>query len=322
MSFAPVPLPAWEPESEPDQFRDEVRTWALSPPVQALADACGWTIDEGAPPAEAVAALARRTEAWDFRQQKERDQIADGEVVIDGRRIERELVLDAATALGLVRGMPIGVDEVDHVLVLSGLVRACVNRCRLAAELLEGAVRAQRVTVLGAERELSTGERQLAAELDLPSVTSEAAVLRAVAEKAFSLGQPRLEDRHDDTPWASWIWTSWPTSSAGVPIDLVVAPSSQPDRHRANTADQLAFWHGRTPVRRLERVLVITSQIYVPYQYLETIRSIGRQRRCTIAIAGVDAERAALPMRDFGPRDYLQEIRSALRSATLVLAEF
>ena len=323
--FAPVPLPELDPGGPLGEIRGALVEWVLSPPVRALADACGWPIDDGAPPQQVLDDLASRTDAWDFRGRRERDQISDADVVVDGRPLDAGLVVDAARALGLVDATPSPGRAVHHVLVLSGLARACINRCRLAADLLVGGLRAGRVSVLAANRDLSSGEQALAADLGLSSAGGEADVALAGAVRAFGLGA--ADDRRGSAAeeagesWAAWSWTTWATSASGVPVDLVVAPSSDPSARRANTADQLAFWHERTPTTPGERLLLVTSQIYVPYQYLVAVGSLGLVRGCSIDVEGVDADRAELAMREFGARDYLQEIRSALRAAATLHRE-
>ena len=66
-----------------------------------------------------------------------------------------------------------------------------------------------------------------------------------------------------------------------------------------------------------KRFVFITILAFAVAAYAQLQPVVPQEKR-----GRVDAERAALPMRDFGPRDYLQEIRSALRSAALVLAAF
>jgi hypothetical protein len=66
-------------------------------------------------------------------------------------------------------------------------------------------------------------------------------------------------------------------------------------------------------------VLVITTQIYVPFQHLDAIRVLGLEAGCRIDTVGVSDATAVIPLRSFGPRDWLQELRSALRSAQLLL---
>jgi hypothetical protein len=58
-------------------------------------------------------------------------------------------------------------------------------------------------------------------------------------------------------------------SDAGgeYPLRLMAAPTTDPSR-RANTADAFAFFAQRIPAEQRRRVLVITSAIYVPYQFL------------------------------------------------------
>lgn len=144
----------------------------------------------------------------------------------------------------------------------------------------------------------------------------------AATRKAFGLGAP-LAARESQPPAdpgdlatlhaasAHYQWTS---------AEVVIAPSSEPDSRRANTADQLRYWAEMAGVGSGHDVLILTTQIYVPYQHMETVRVLGLERDCGVYSCGVDTARALLPRATpFGGRDYLQEIRSALRAAPALL---
>lgn len=67
-------------------------------------------------------------------------------------------------------------------------------------------------------------------------------------------------------------------------------------------------------------MLLVTTQIYVPYQHLVGVEVLGLGSGCGIRTCGVDAVQAAVPTRVFTGADYLQEIRSALLAARSLLA--
>jgi hypothetical protein len=105
----------------------------------------------------------------------------------------------------------------------------------------------------------------------------------------------------------------WP----GVTVDVV--SSQAPETRRTNTPDQLAAWNARVKPTAGSRALLLTTQIYAPFQQMEALRLLTLQTGYHIRVSGVDSTNAHLPLTNFGPDSYLQETRSALLSATQLL---
>jgi hypothetical protein len=110
--------------------------------------------------------------------------------------------------------------------------------------------------------------------------------------------------------WARYRWSD---------VEVVIVPSSVPAKRRANTPDVLRYWAGLADLGSGDDVLLITTQIYVPFQHMEAVRVLGLERGCGVYSCGVDAASSLLPGKTFGGRNYLQEIRSALLSAPVLL---
>ena len=332
MTFSPVPLPPWRPGgSDLGVLDGALRQWATSPPLRVLAEASGWPWPDLTPTADTQEFLDRLAElsaAWDFRGQRERNFIAGEPAEVGGRLIPDHLVLAAAGALGLVSGQPLPSRPFSHLVVLSGLLRACVNRTHYAAGLLRGQLDPGSVTVLGAHRMLGGAEPQQARDLGLGDLDDEADVIVAATRQAFGLDDPARSETSEpsgvmprgeltaeqkkDLHAASAIHR-WPT------VEVVIAPSGDPAERRANTADQLRYWAALASLGRRHDVLLVTTQIYVPYQHMDALRVLGLERGCGVYSCGVDAANALLPAKAFGGREYLQEIRSALRAAATLL---
>jgi hypothetical protein len=320
--FDPVPLPAGTPgEYDPAVIDEAVRRWVTSPPLRALADASGWDWPDDASTLALADRLAELSADWDFRKDRERNFIEGAPAEVNGRVIPNELVIEAARALGLVRAKPPAERTFNHVVVLSGLVRACVNRTYYAAELVRGGLLAGSVAVLGAHRKLGGAEPEQARESGLGELNDEAEVIVAATRRAFGLGEPTAADESRPAPdpavpeefHTAWARYRWPSA------EIVIAPSSAPAVRRADTADQLRYWADLAGVGTGDDVLVVTTQIYVPYQHIGAVQVLGLERGCGVYSCGVDAASSLLPARAFGGRDYLQEIRSALRAAPALL---
>lgn len=302
-----------------------IAAWASSAPMRTLADASGWTWPDAASPAELLAGLVERSADWDFRGRRakevgspvERGSMPTGAALVNGREVPDDLIVTAAAELGLVDGVPPRPAEpFTHLVILSGAVRACVNRARYAAGLLRaGVIEAGTVVALTAHRPLGAAEQDQAAELGLGSPDSESAALVEAVRQAFGLGAPELdESAPDEGPQEARLARTAAYRWPGVEVFSVPATGG-----RATTADQLVWWRDRAGLGPADRVLLVTTQIYVPYQHLVAIRLLGLPTGTAVWTTGVDAETAAVPTRQFTGADYLQEVRSALTAAGQVV---
>ncbi len=317
--FAPVPLPSLPPgELTATRLDPVLRDWVSSAPMRALARASGWAWPSSPDSGELLRQLAGLSGEWDFRRRSggvERNFIGVEPAVVNDRVVPEELIISAAQALGLVNGTPVPQERFTSLVVLSGLVRACVNRTRHASALLRDGVLADSVTVLGGHRELSHDEVVLAKEQGFGEPFDEADVVLAATRRAFGVGEPQeaQESRPHRSDWSNELWSAsaryvWPG------VELLVVPSGEPGK-RVNTVTQLRYWASLNGIGPDDRVLLLTTQIYVPYQQLAGLQTLGLERGCLVYCCGVDAARSYLPARSFGGRSYLQEIRSALRAA-------
>lgn len=109
-----------------------------------------------------------------------------------------------------------------------------------------------------------------------------------------------------------------------MPAELVVvpSPSARADRPRpANTGDQLRWWtSGPGAPSNSDAVLLVTTQIYVPYQQLVAARILRQVApACRLLTIGVTPATGTVATRSFTAQDYLQEVRSALLAAAGLL---
>lgn len=319
--FDPVPLPSLPPgDLTAERLDPLLRDWAVSAPVRVLAEASGWEWPDTDDTGELLNRLRVLSDDWDFRKGVERHLVRPGVAEVKGRVIPETLIIAAAEALGLVSATPLPVENFSALVVLSGTVRACVNRTRHAAALRRGAVRIESVTVLGGHRKLVGSEPEQAAQLGFGQQFDEADVVLAATLQAFGLGEPPYSkesgarrDRWNDELWTAWAQYAWPG------IQVLIAPSGGPGR-RVNTTDQLRYWASETGIGHHDRVLLLTTQIYVPYQQFGGLKVLGVERGCSVHCCGVDAASSYLPASSFKGHHYLQEIRSALLAAAELLS--
>jgi hypothetical protein len=262
---------------------------------------------------------------WDFRGRNgaaERHLMAVRPALINGRIVSEDLVTAAAAALGLAQATPIPNARFSHLVVLSGQVAACVNRIGHAARLLRAGLQIQSVTILTGHRQLAGDEPAQVRCLGHGDLCDEADAVLAVTRDAFDRGEPdtSLRSGPTTTTWDGAMWGESGHDRWGKDLEVVIAPSAEPRSRRASTVDQLRYWAEVAGIDSNHRVLLVTTQIYVPFQQLAALRWLGLERGCGVYCCGVDGATATLPLRAFNGREYLQEIRSALLAARELVA--
>lgn len=166
---------------------------------------------------------------------------------------------------------------------------------------------------------MTSDELVLAKEQGFGDTFDEADIVLAATRQAFGLGKPAESEAAgptrndwDDELWSAWARYRWPG------VEVLVVPAGEPGR-RVNTADQLRYWANRNGIGRDDRVLLLTTQIYVPFQQLSGLQVLGIERECEVRCCGVDPQNSFLPGGSFTGRSYLQEIRSALLAASRLM---
>lgn len=312
VSFDAVALPTCEPNFRPQATAEQILAWISSPPMRALVEEYGDTL-----PSADVGELLEWLDAfsdrhWDFRKRGnvERDQVTAPTF----EPARAALVLAAATALRLVEPVDPPRAAYDHLLVLGGLGRACLQRTEYAARLVrDGVVAVGEVAALGSFRPLTEPETTLPG---LADGRFEMDAMDVGARHAFGLTEPaRDESSEGAVTHRSWRVRTYRPAD-GPPVQVLAAPSSEPELRRANTPDTYDFWARRSRLRPSDRILVVTSPIYVPFQHSDAIRMLAARHGCGIDTVGFDPARASVPLAPdaTNPDRYLQEIRSGILS--------
>lgn len=287
-----------------------VESWLAVPALREIVTAHGGPWPDG-DLASRLETLNEFSQAWDFRTGAERlDIVADSE-------IEEQLIERLAPQLGMTDSLAPVNGTYDHALILGGTALASVNRTRRLAELIEAGLEVGSIAVLTALRELPSSEVDLAREKGvqvsiLDGATNEFEVMLAVASRYLAGDSDGEVDlRSDQNPNLS----SASASLEGGAIRVLAAPSGDPDR-RANTLDNYAVYE--ESISPGDSVLVVTSSIYLPYQFFVAIRSMGLDRAVTLEAIGFPPEWMGGVLT--GPRNVLQELRSAFFGAKNLVA--
>ncbi|MFF5173840.1 hypothetical protein ACFY3U_14510 [Micromonospora sp. NPDC000089] len=256
---------------------------------------------------------------WDLRGGRERPDAREPN--LDLRT--RDLVVSAAAALGLVHSTPPLHDSYDQVIVLGGLARACLQRTAYAAALLtSGRVGRPELAMLGSARMVTDQEQVFLREHGASGCRSEMDALDAGVRRYLGFGEPDDEDAHVDLDdqHLSWCVRTY-RRDTGPTVRVIAAPSGEPGR-RANTADTQRYWAEQSALAPGNRVLVVTSAIYVPFQHADAVRTLGVPFALDVDTVGVEADWSHQPSlhQPVTPGRYIQEIRSAIRSMRWLLA--
>ncbi|MGQ0775965.1 MAG: hypothetical protein ACT4NY_16350 [Pseudonocardiales bacterium] len=317
--FEPVTVPGRGEDLTAVALRSEIGAWVRSAPMRALVARFGGRVNESELPALLQGLDEFSADTWDFRANRERNLI-DPDIVTGE---SEELILAAADALGLVRPELPMHESYDHLLILGGLVRACVRRPEYAAHLLAHSVTSRTVAALTGFRLLGGDEPSLLEAFGLPAATFEHEVVEAGLRRAFGLGPLAVEHKSPDGVLDnSRSLVAAGSTTEGVRVGFVVAPSLEPEKRRANSSDTYRFWAEEVAHPKPgERVLLVTSCIYVPYQHAEAVRLLGLPHGCELDTVGTDSRVIGDGghVQAFRGVHYLQELRSAIRSYRALL---
>jgi hypothetical protein len=295
----------------PGGAADAIERWTQHDALRDVLAAFDGELPEGGGLDARLEWLVAFSERWDYRAGRERN-LVDKPVLAEGVAAR---VLTAAAALGLFGETSPQRVEYDYALVLGGLARACFARPLHAAHLLrDGAVAVDAVVGLGGYRPLRGDELELVARIVDDELTSEFDAMDAGVRRAFGLGRSTAERGEDsDVVGAAWRVRKYAAAPA-QDISVVAAPSTEPGTRRANTGDTyLWFAEHLAKLAPGQRLLLITSDIYVPYQHADALRLLALPFGVEVDTVGIrpgaiDARLA----QEFQPHNYLQEIRSTI----------
>ncbi len=308
--------------------REAIRAWVESPALARLVEAFGGRVPSDPNLGALVLWLLDFSERWDFRRLQRdgaRTAIAEGArwLLSDDQASpeQRAVVEDCAVQLGLAGVGDPSQRDYDYVLVLGGARLSCLLRPRYAAKLMQqSGIRTKAVALLASARPVADSERD-ATDTYAAGAVTEFDLMNAGGVLAFPLdGDPDRESQEDaDHPNSSWAIWRYATSPGAPPVISLCAPSSEPGKRRANSADTYEFFLSRFAVPRGSSLLLVTSQIYVPYQQLEAIRTVALPYELEVETVGFPPDWGGSLQGMVGATNYLQEIRSTIQSASRFL---
>ena len=300
----------------------KIQEWARSDELGSIVNVFGGEIPQTDNIKTLVDWLLEFSDIWDYREKQKKisgKKIADLERwqtdSDDITNEQAEVVFRAIGTLGLIGVQHPMSNIYDYIIALGGARLSCLLRPRYASHIIDNVSQKPKAAVmLSGARPISDAERETT-DTYAPGAVSEFDLINRGAELAFGLDNIYREIRYDDKTNInnSWALRTYKEEKTGLSIISIAAPSTEPDKRRANSVDTYKFFFERYDVKPGERLLLVTNQIYVPYQQLEAIR--------TLAIPMVIVETVGLPNEwtnrtqvKRGADKYLQEIRSTIQA--------
>ena len=285
--------------------------WIRSAPLNRLITLFGGEID-AVNFSDRISALNDFVNVWDFRKKLVEQQLVNERWNIcndDFVNANEAFILQQAAELGLVYAQAPEMIP-THILPLGGARYANLNRVELAKQVIDqnGFKEPTKVVALSGMRTINEKERP-AVDTYAPDATTEFDAVNAALETVFHLGKDFQEDRREHTnPHLNSCVREYQRSYRGIGVSSIAAPSQCPDR-RANSRDTFDYFCALYNINDTSSLLLVTSQIYVPYQLLKV---------ADIAIeSGFDVECIGTQMGlspHLNASSYLQEIKGTVNA--------
>jgi hypothetical protein len=285
---------------------------------------------------ERLAALEEFSAAWDYRGRAHAAQVATASQdagaaarwLIEGDFTPEQdgRIRELAANLGLVNAQAPSRSSFDYVLVLGGARLSNLLRPQYAAELIrDKQVKAGELVLLGGARPVMDSERD-ATDTYAPGAQTEFDLMNMGGGRSFGLDLARAEQEVHNDEQANASWRIWSFDAASselqVPVVSMAAPSREPNLRRANSADSYAFFASHLDPQLGRSCLLVTSQIYVPYQHLEAVRNLALPFDLELETVGFPPSwHSELQGMQTGA-NYLQEIRSTILSARRLYEQY
>ena len=312
------------------EMQNNISMWLREPALIKITEAF-----QGQPPLlEDTMTLAKWyldfSKKWDYRRNQNQ---AFDKSIDEGTRwlitndmisdMQKDVVMNNIKALGLIGNNKPENNKYDYVLVLGGAKLSCLLRTRLAIQSIESfSSSPTAIILLGSTRNIGESEREATNTYAIDALT-EYDLFIAASKLEINANNNGNILRYDDynNQNNSWIVNKLSTEK-DYEVIVLAAPSTEPEKRRANSADTYKFFLEKFNVWEGSRLLLVTSQIYVPYQHMEAIRTIAIPHNIVLDTIGFLPEWGGKLQGMNEPVNYLQELRSTIQSINRFLDEY
>ncbi len=309
-----------EKESKIKQTYENIRHFLQSREMADILSSFGLQIPDAKDTEELVARYLKISALWDYRgKQRTASDARTGEkarwLVSDASVTEtqRNAVMRAVAPLGLVGHVSPQAESYDYILALGGARYSCLYRPGYAVDIMGKLHKPPRALVmLSGCRPVAESERE-ATNTYAPGAQTEYDLINCGIGNRIPLINISEEKKEFENPNYSYAVRRAKTKE-GVAVLSMAAPSSEPEKRRAHSADTFRFFAGQCGLAENARILLITSEIYVPYQQLEAIRTLAVPENVVVETIGFPNEWTGQLQGMRAASNYLQEIRSAIQA--------
>lgn len=309
---------------------EAIRQWLTSKELMDIVEAFGGGYPNTSDNKKLAGWLLEFSENWDYRKkQKEATDAKTGEAarwLVKNDSISEEqgkAVFRGIDKLGLRNVSKPYLESYDYIVALGGARMSCLFRPRYVGQLISQMKSApESAVMLSGMRPVADTERT-ATDTYAPGEMTEYDLINAGVEKTFNL-EKEYEERKYCHPNAnrSWAIRTYVAPQYDFKIQSVSGPSSDPETRRANSADTFAFFVKKEQINPHSKILLVTSQIYVPYQQLEAVRTWAIPNDVYVETVGFPTEWNVNQQGMMETANYLQEIRSTIQAVNRYLKEF
>lgn len=305
------PASAKNKQNRIDELFHEIDRWVSSEELTELVFLFGGRVDPSLPLNEKIQYLNNFANVWDYRNGKERWDVYDNSFA----KTNENKIMPLIEKLGL-RGITEPCEEPDYILPLGGARLSNLYRCQYAAEIYAKYNKENiKVVALSGKRVINPEVEGKSIEQYAPGAKTEFDAINKGLEQAFNLEEGNFEeDSYNNTnPNLCWAIRKYKDARK---IYSIAAASPNPAR-RANSMDTFEFFMKKFNINEGDKLLLVTSTIYVPFQYLKFMQ-LALENNLYIDCVGVPDKKTD---RQFSnTSNYLQETKAAI-NAIHTLAE-
>ena len=311
-------------------MRAQIDSWLRSDELADIVKSFGENVPLRYSTIELAEWMLEFSDHWDYRaNQRNAQEHSTGEAarwLITNEGItapQEKAVKKGIEPLGLAGIEQPMKERYDYIFALGGARMSCLYRPKYACQLVEEKGLAPKaVVMLSGMRVVSETERA-ATDTYAPEAKTEFELINAGAEQVFSLPKEYWEERYvHQNPNRAWAVRTYDTDQYNYQIISISGPSSDPENRRANSADTFRFFCEKYRIEKGSSILLVTSQIYVPYQQMEAIRTWAMPNDVYVETIGFPTTwNNSRQQGMMTTANYLQEIRSMIQAISRYLKD-
>jgi len=289
-----------------EELRESIAHWVYDEEFRHLLKQFGISIHSDCSLEEYIKKLWEEIQIWDFRKGRERWSIGDKDTRIEANKNEIEAV---SKRLGLMNITETIITDPDYILPLGGARMTNYDTPLKAKELID-AHEWSNLTVVGLSTERKKTERDAPFfEKYAPGAETEFEAMCGGVQRVFGLSEQYVKERNTNSnPFLCSESRVYSQAYRKCRIAAVAAPSSEPDKRRANTIDTFVYFQKVFNAGSECKAILTTNCIYVPFQTM-AIMKIALEKNIMIDCVGAEAQ-TTIP--EGKSSRYLQEIKAAV----------